>query len=114
MIFLELSLKKTSRMTKSDIWGWQHLRVPKYLLDIGKRRRVEADGGKRVRSSEGEAGSSSGAQAARQAPDATTTGKARGGTNLGHPPLEHTGQDSVREGAMHYTESRPRAHQGRP
>ena len=33
MIFLELSLKKTSRMTKSDIWGWQHLRVPKYLLD---------------------------------------------------------------------------------
>ncbi len=35
MIFLELSLKKTSRMTKSDIWGWQHLRVPKYLLDRG-------------------------------------------------------------------------------
>ena len=34
MIFLELSLKKTSRMTKSDIWGWQHLRLPKYLLDI--------------------------------------------------------------------------------
>ena len=35
MIFLELSLKKTSRMTKSTyiIWGWQHLRVPKYLLD---------------------------------------------------------------------------------
>ena len=33
MIFLELSLKKTSRMTKSDIWGWQHLRLPKYLLD---------------------------------------------------------------------------------
>ena len=33
MIFLELSLKKTSRMTKSDIWGWQHLGVPKYLLD---------------------------------------------------------------------------------
>ena len=36
MIFLELSLKKTSRMTKSDIWGWQHLRVPKYLLDRRK------------------------------------------------------------------------------
>ena len=34
MIFLELSLKKTSRMTKSDICGWQHLRVPKYLLDL--------------------------------------------------------------------------------
>ena len=34
MIFLELSLKKTSRMTKSDICGWQHLRVPKYLLDV--------------------------------------------------------------------------------
>ena len=33
MIFLELSLKKTSRMTKSDIWGWQHLRLSKYLLD---------------------------------------------------------------------------------
>ena len=37
MIFLELSLKKTSRMTKSDIWGWQHLRVPKYLLDKDSR-----------------------------------------------------------------------------
>ena len=37
MIFLELSLKKTSRMTKSDIWGWQHLRVPKYLLDSNSR-----------------------------------------------------------------------------
>ena len=34
MIFLELSLKKTSRMTKSDICGWQHLWVPKYLLDV--------------------------------------------------------------------------------
>ena len=33
MIFLELSLKKTSRMTKFDICGWQHLWVPKYLLD---------------------------------------------------------------------------------
>ena len=33
MMFLELSLKISSRMTKSDIWGWQHLRVPKYLLD---------------------------------------------------------------------------------
>ena len=37
MIFLELSLKKTSRMTKSDIWGWQHLRLPKYLLDTSSR-----------------------------------------------------------------------------
>ena len=37
MIFLELSLKKTSRMTKSDICGWQHLRVPKYLLDLGSQ-----------------------------------------------------------------------------
>ena len=33
MIFLELSLKKTSRMTKSDIWGWQHLGGPKDLLN---------------------------------------------------------------------------------
>ena len=39
MIFLELSLKKTSRMTKSDICGWQHLRVPKYLLDMKPRGR---------------------------------------------------------------------------
>ena len=38
MIFLELSLKKTSRMTKSDIWGWQHLRLPKYLLDLCRTR----------------------------------------------------------------------------
>ena len=42
MIFLELSLKKTSRMTKSDICGWQHLRVPKYLLD--RTSCAEADG----------------------------------------------------------------------
>ena len=42
MIFLELSLKKTSRMTKSDIWGWQHLRVPKYLLDGCGRRYFSA------------------------------------------------------------------------
>ena len=38
MIFLELSLKKTSQKTKSDICGWQHLRVPKYLLDTRVRR----------------------------------------------------------------------------
>ena len=42
MIFLELSLKKTSRMTKSDIWGWQHLRVPKYLLDETRRDSSES------------------------------------------------------------------------
>ena len=43
MIFLELSLKKTSRMTKSDIWGWQHLRVPKYLLDATLQQSFEKE-----------------------------------------------------------------------
>ena len=44
MIFLELSLKKNSRMTKSDyIWGWQHLRVPKYLLDLASSKMMITD-----------------------------------------------------------------------
>ena len=50
MIFLELSLKKTSRMTKSHIWGWQHLITGAKILarsdaePVKKEEPKDADG----------------------------------------------------------------------